>query len=193
MKHKIILLVIIVLAFILRIYRLDQVPPSLYWDEASLGYNAFSISQTLRDEHGVFLPVTNFAAFGDYKPVGYIYAIVPFIKLFGFSEIAVRMPSVIAGTLLVLVTYFLVKEKKIALFAALFVAVSPWALQMSRAGFEAARRRPDRCLRRTCSPRSSRPGCRAGSSRWRPRSWRGRGSAPGWAASRPERPPSARA
>ena len=137
MKHKIILLVIIVLAFILRIYRLDQVPPSLYWDEASLGYNAFSISQTLRDEHGVFLPVTNFAAFGDYKPVGYIYAIVPFVKVFGLSEWAVRFPSALAGTLLVLVAYFLIEKKKIALLAALFVAVSPWSLQMSRAGFEA--------------------------------------------------------
>ena len=97
MKHKIILLVIIVLAFILRIYRLDQVPPSLYWDEASLGYNAFSISQTLRDEHGVFCLLPILPLFGDYKPVGYIYAIVPFIKLFGLSEIAVRLPRPLQG------------------------------------------------------------------------------------------------
>lgn len=141
MKHKLILLAIVLFAFFLRFYRLDQVPPSLYWDEASLGYNAFSIVQTLRDEHGVFMPVSNFAAFGDYKAPGYIYAIVPFIRLFGLSEMAVRAPSALAGTLLVLVTYFLVLElgqkKRVAIIAALFVAVSPWSLQMSRAGFEA--------------------------------------------------------
>ncbi len=141
MKTKVLLGLIALFAFVLRFYQLGNNPPSLYWDEASLGYNAFSISQTLRDEHGVFLPVSNFAAFGDYKPVGYIYAIVPFIKLFGLNEIAVRLPSVLAGTFLVLVTYYLVIElinkKRVALLAALFVAISPWSLQMSRAAFEA--------------------------------------------------------
>ena len=138
---KWLLLIIIFLAAVLRLYKLDQVPPSLYWDEASLGYNAYSISQTLRDEHGNFLPISSFPAFGDYKPIGYIYAAVPFIKLFGLSEVAVRSPSALAGILLVLVTYFLVKElldnRITALLASLFVAVSPWAIQMSRGAFEA--------------------------------------------------------
>lgn len=132
---------ITLLAFLLRLYRVDQVPPSLYWDEASLGYNAYAIAQTGRDEHGVFLPHDAFAAFGDYKPVGYIYAVVPFVKILGLTETAVRLPSVIAGTLLVLISYFLVKEisrdRRWAMIAALFVAVSPWSLQMSRAAFEA--------------------------------------------------------
>lgn len=135
------IILILFLSFVLRFYHLGLVPPSLYWDEASLGYNAFSIFQTLRDEHGVFLPVSNFAAFGDYKPVGYIYALVPFIKLFGLNEIVVRLPSALAGIFLVGVSYLLVKKlsgnKKWALLTALFVAVSPWSIQMSRAAFEA--------------------------------------------------------
>lgn len=138
---KYLLPIILFLAFFLRFYKLDQVPPSLYWDEASLGYNAFAISETLHDEHGVFLPVSNFAAFGDYKPPAYIYAIVPFIKLFGLNEVSVRLPSVLAGTLLVLVSYYLVlelfKKERLGLVTALFVAISPWSLQMSRAAFEA--------------------------------------------------------
>ncbi len=141
MKQKLLLIAVVFLAAILRLYWLGLVPPALYWDEASLGYNAFSIAKTARDEHGVFLPHDSFAAFGDYKPIGYIYAVAGFVKLLGLSEISVRLPSAMAGVLLSLVTYFLVKElkfsRKTSLAAALFVAVSPWSLQMSRAGFEA--------------------------------------------------------
>ncbi len=141
MKKQILLISILLLAFVLRFYQLGKVPPSLYWDEVSLGYNAYSIATTLRDEHGVFLPHDSFAAFGDYKPIGYIYAAAPFVKIFGLTEVAVRLPSAIAGILLVLASYLLVTEltrnRKWALLTALFIAVSPWSLQMSRAAFEA--------------------------------------------------------
>ena len=105
-----VLFLIILLAFFLRIYKLGSVPPSLYWDEASLGYNAYSILKTARDEHGKFLPLTNFAAFGDYKPPGYIYAAVPSIAIFGLNEFAIRFPSAFFGTLTVFLTYFLAKK-----------------------------------------------------------------------------------
>ena len=155
MKARYLLAAIVLLAAALRLYRLDVVPPSLYWDEASLGYNAFSIATTLRDEHGVFLPVSSFAAFGDYKPPGYIYAAVPFVKILGLTELAVRLPSALAGTLLVLVTFFLAGELSFlwqsetrgrpeklrfwttGLLGSLLVTISPWAIQMSRAAFEA--------------------------------------------------------
>lgn len=137
---KIILVLIFFLALGLRLYHLDKVPPSLYWDEVSLGYNAYTISETGRDEHGVFMPLTYFAAFGDYKPPAYIYAVVPFIKLLGPTELAVRLPSALSGALLALVTFFLAKEllsRRVAFLASLFVAISPWSIQMSRAAFEA--------------------------------------------------------
>lgn len=142
MRNKIVLAVIVFLAFLLRVYRLGEVPPALYWDEASLGYNAYSIATTLHDEHGNFLPISSFPAFGDYKPPGYVYVDALAIKLFGLSEFSIRLPSALAGTLLVLVTYFLTSEllakrKKVALLATLFVAVSPWTIQMSRGAFEA--------------------------------------------------------
>lgn len=140
------LLSILALSLALRFYNLGTNPPSLYWDEASLGYNAFSISQTLRDEHGVFLPITDFAAFGDYKPPVYIYITAIFVKLIGLSEFSVRITSASSGVLLALITYFLVNElyflqrkksSKTALLSVFIVAVSPWAIQMSRAAFEA--------------------------------------------------------
>src|SRR3989344_6701054 len=93
------LTLIIVLAAILRFWHVTQTPPALYWDEVSLGYNAYSILKTARDEHGKFLPLTNFGAFGDYKPPAYIYATVPSIAVFGLNEFAVRFPSALFGTL----------------------------------------------------------------------------------------------
>jgi 4-amino-4-deoxy-L-arabinose transferase-like glycosyltransferase len=148
LKNKVLLLIVF-LAALLRFSRLGQVPVSLYWDEASLGYNAYSILRTAHDEHGNFMPITNFGAFGDYKPPLYIYAAVPSIALFGLTETAVRFPSAFAGTLTVLLAYWLAKRilqngdlspdkaEKLSLLACFFLAISPWHIQMSRAAFEA--------------------------------------------------------
>lgn len=140
-KPRLLLFLIITLAFTLRIYELGKNPSSLYWDEASLGYNAYTIATSGRDEHGEFFPPARFIAFGDYKPPGYIYASVPSILLFGLNEFSVRLPSMMAGVIMVIVTFFIVKElfKKdtIALLSSFLLAISPWSLQFSRAAFEA--------------------------------------------------------
>lgn len=143
--HKaryIILGLIVAFAFFLRTYLIQSNPPSLSWDEVSIGYNAFSILKTGKDEHGKFLPLDTFVAYGDYKPPLAIYLTVPSVALFGLNEFAVRFPSAVAGTLLVAVTYFLVMEllpdyTLIALLTSLLMAISPWHIQLSRAGFEA--------------------------------------------------------
>lgn len=146
---KTILALIIIVAALLRFYQLGQNPPSLYWDEVSLGYNAYSILKTGHDEHGQFLPLDRFVAFGDYKPPGYIYASVPFIALFGLNAFGVRFLSALAGSLTVLLTYFLVKElfsnskfktdvtELLALLSSFLLAISPWHIHMSRGAFEA--------------------------------------------------------
>lgn len=137
---------IVAFAFFLRAYRVSVNPPSISWDEASIGYNAYSILKTGKDEHGAFMPIDTFAAFGDYKPPVPIYLTVPFIALFGLTELAVRLPSVFSGTLTVLVVYFVVlelfkkQEKKnyiVALVSSVLLAISPWHIMLSRAGFEA--------------------------------------------------------
>ncbi len=136
---------IVLLAFFLRIVNVGNIPSSLSWDEVSIGYNAYSILKTRRDEHKKFLPLDAFAAYGDYKPPLTIYLTVPSIVLFGLNEFSVRLPSVLAGSLAVFLTYLLVKElfKKspvvyqLALLSAFLLAISPWHIQLSRAGFEA--------------------------------------------------------
>jgi hypothetical protein len=52
-KETILLSIILIFSFFLRIYRYNY--PPLLWDEAALGYNAYSILHTARDEYGQFL------------------------------------------------------------------------------------------------------------------------------------------
>lgn len=138
LKNKFLIL-IIVLAFALRFYKLGTIPPSLDWDETAHGYNAYSILKTQKDEYGYKLPLS-FRSFDDYKPPLYTYLVVPSVAVFGLNDFAVRFPSSALGTLAVLFTYLMVyelfKSKQIALLSALFLAISPWHLQFSRVAFE---------------------------------------------------------
>jgi len=148
MKKYVLLFLIVILAIVVRFYHLDLNPPSLSWDEASIGYNAYSIAQTLKDEHGVFLPYQYFAAFGDYKPPVSIYLTVLSVKIFGFSTWAIRFPSAFLGVLTVLLTFLLCEEMRrhfnvksltfnFSLLASFILAISPWHTLLSRADFEA--------------------------------------------------------
>ncbi len=145
MKKYLLLGIIILLATVLRFYQLGVNPPSLTWDEVAFGYNAYSIGIDGRDEFGQFFPMVYLESFGDYKPPVYAYLDVLPVKLFGLNVFAVRFPSALFGVLTVLLTYFLTKRifyssmhKEIYALAAAFVlALSPWHIMLSRAGFEA--------------------------------------------------------
>ncbi len=144
--YSLIFFAIIILSIALRFYQLGVNPPSLDWDEVSSGYNAYSILKTGADEYGSKMPLT-FRSFDDYKPPVYIYLTVPSVALFGLTELAVRLPAAFIGVVAVIALYFLTlellrnwdkKERQyIALTASLFLAISPWHLQFSRAAFEA--------------------------------------------------------
>src|SRR3989344_8918545 len=96
MVSKIVLILIITIAIFLRFWDLNVLPPSLNWDEVSLGYNAYSLLKTGQDEWGELMPLS-FRAFGDYKLPGYIYLDVPFIYMFGLNEWGVRFLSALLG------------------------------------------------------------------------------------------------
>lgn len=135
---KKILFLIIALGFLVRIVNFNY--PPLLWDEASLGYNAYSILKTARDEYGQFLPYI-FKSFGDFKPGAYVYLTLPFVATLGLNPIAVRLPSVILGSLLPLLFYLLVlklspKSKRLGLLAAALIAFNPWNIHYSRGAWE---------------------------------------------------------
>ncbi len=137
-KNHFFLIIILIIGLFLRIHKLSTLPPGLTWDEAGLGYNAYSILKTAHDEHGALLPLT-FKSFGDYKPGLYVYFAVPSIAVFGLNEFATRLPSVIAGVLAIYGIYLLTRQlfnKNIAIFSALFLAISPWHIHFSRGAWE---------------------------------------------------------
>jgi hypothetical protein len=178
---SILILLITALGFFLRFYSVSTIPPSLSWDEVSIGYNAYSILKTGKDEHGKFLPIDTFVAYGDYKPPLSIYITVPFIAMFGLNEYSVRIPVVLLSSIAIPLLYIMTSElfkkysnngkfsnekksivnnknsslflKKesiwhlnqknwefstyIGILSALLLAISPWHIQLSRAGFEA--------------------------------------------------------
>lgn len=138
-KNNIILIVIFLISLFLRLYKTDQYP-TLVWDEAALGYNAYSISTNLKDEYGQILPLI-FKSFGDYKPGLYVYLAVPFIKLFGLNELTTRLPSILIGSLIPILLYFLVKtispkSQKLALICALVATFNPYNIHYSRMAWE---------------------------------------------------------
>lgn len=145
MKRYLVLFLIVLFGGILRFTALGSVPLSLVWDEVAFGYNAYALGTDGRDEFGVFLPYTHLESFGDTKPPLYAYLDILPIKVFGVNEFAVRFPSAFFGTLTILVTYFLTRRifynsrdrEWYALSSAFILAISPWHINLSRAGFEA--------------------------------------------------------
>ena len=141
-NNKFLLLIIILLGFALRFYRLGDFPPSLNWDEVSHGYNAFSIIKTGADEWGVRFPLI-FRAFGDFKLPAYIYLTTFPVFAFGLTAFAVRFVSALAGTLAIIFIYLLTRQlfedKKFdyGLLAAFILAICPWHFFFSRAALEA--------------------------------------------------------
>jgi len=136
----IILLSIILFGGFLRFYNLSSNPPALNWDEVAIGYNAYSVLTTGKDEYGKFLPLY-FRSLDDYKRPVYIYITVGSVALFGLTDFAVRFPSAFFGTLTILLIYLIAYElfakKILALLSAFFLAITPWHIQFSHAAFEA--------------------------------------------------------
>lgn len=139
-KHSIILILILVLSLLLRGYRLDSFPP-LNPDEAAIGYNAYSLLQTGHDEHGNPWPI-HFKSFGDYKPGGYFYLVLPFVKLLGLNQLAVRIPNLILSILAILFLYKLVLlltlDFRLSLLSSFLLAITPWHIHFSRGGWESS-------------------------------------------------------
>lgn len=139
-KNLVLLSLIIAFGAFLRLWAIDKVPVSLFGDELDVGYQAYSILQTGRDYSGNFLPL-HFQSLAEWRTPLYLYSVVPTVSLFGISPFGVRLPAVMFGIIGIFFFYLLIchitKNKTLALLCALLLAISPWHIQYSRAGFEA--------------------------------------------------------
>ncbi|UCG55383.1 MAG: glycosyltransferase family 39 protein, partial [Dehalococcoidia bacterium] len=147
LNKKYLIFYILALAVILRTVSLNVYPYGMTPDEASFGYDAYSLIKTGKDQWGHTLPLV-LESFGDYKPPLYAYIAIPFISLLGFNKTAIRLPNALAGAAAVYVLYLLIKEfralydkkskdNKLGLLASFLLAISPWHVFMSRGAFEA--------------------------------------------------------
>ncbi|NCN45648.1 MAG: hypothetical protein AUK08_01610 [Candidatus Pacebacteria bacterium CG2_30_36_39] len=134
------LIAAIVVGFVIRIYKVENLPVILNRDEAALAYNAYLLKETGMDEWGRSWPLA-LESFGDYKLPGYVWSLIPVFSVFGLNDFAVRLPSVIAGTVLIYVFYLWLKELRIShnfsVLAAWLVSLLPVSIFYSRMAFEA--------------------------------------------------------
>lgn len=147
-KNYLILFLIIFIGIFFRVYKFNQVPASLNWDEVAIGWNAASIWEAKIDQYGTRWPIS-FKSYGDFKAPFLIYATAPFIGVLGMKDWVIRLPVLIFSILsiptLYVLTYeilkkFNLKSKNIiliSLLSTLLLAISPWHIRFSRGAFEA--------------------------------------------------------
>lgn len=128
-----------VLAASLHAWRIADVPHGFFVDETSIGYNAWQIVQTGRDEHGVAWPLY-FRAFGEYKNPVYVYFLAAIYEVFGLSETATRAASFATWLIGSLVMFGLFRrltnDRAVLLYAVLCLGFTPWLFTLSRISFE---------------------------------------------------------
>ena len=143
---RLILISLTLLALGLRLWRLDILPPGLYFDEAFDGWDARRIA--FEGYHPVY-----FAANNGREPL-FLYLLALSVRLFGPTAYALRLVSALAGTLTVPAVYVAARAilRPIAdhlldrtnssiiaalpaLIAAAGIVVSYWHLSLSRLAF----------------------------------------------------------
>lgn len=139
-KRNLIIIIIFLIGLFLRTYALSSIPVGLHGDEVSIGYNAYSLLKTARDQDGNFLPLS-FDQFGNFRAAGYQYVAVPFVALLDLNALSVRLPAAIFGSLTIIVLYFFLAElfqnETISLIGSFLLAILPWHINISRATSEA--------------------------------------------------------
>lgn len=146
------LIIFLLLGVVLRFYKLGQVPAGFFSDEAAVGYNAYSLLETGKDEFGKTWPFF-FTSFGEGKLPLYVYQALPSVAIFGLNEFASRFPGAFFGSLTIVVLYFFTKEVLawvlvkprdkfeqllsawLPLFSSLVLALMPWHIHFSRGVF----------------------------------------------------------
>ena len=136
-RYGIALLLILLVAAGLRLYRLPELPLGLHYDEAANGILAGEIARGIKTP--VFIP----AYTG--KEVLFFYWTALWMRLLGVTPLALRLSAALTGLATVAATTWAVYEllhghddaKWVALLTGAFLATSFWHLILSRYGFRA--------------------------------------------------------
>lgn len=126
----------------LRFWRLGDIPPGLYHDEAFNGLDALRV---LHGERPIY-----FAANRGREPF-FIYLIAVAVNLFGRTPGGLRLAAAVCGTLTIPATFLMARvwfdqqrsdrgiesNQRVALLSAAIMAITLWHVHLSRVGFRA--------------------------------------------------------
>jgi len=127
-------LVALLVGSLVRVWEFGTLPPGLNQDEASTGYDAYSLLHYGVDRNGFEYPVV-LVSWGSGMYALAAYAAMPFIALFGLSPTAVRLPFLLAGVASIPLFFVLLRDvfdRRTARIGALLLAISPWHIMASR-------------------------------------------------------------
>lgn len=139
-KYRVQILFFLIMAFAaaVRLVFFGSHPAGLNQDEASIGYEAWSVLHYGIDRNGLSVPV-HFIAWGSGQNALYAYLSMPFIALFGLNVVTTRIVNLIFSLVSVAVIYFLIskfKGRKTAFIAMALTAAAPWNIMLARWGLE---------------------------------------------------------
>lgn len=122
-------LALLIFSFFILSYKLTEIPPGINGDEASIGYNAALLSQTLHDENGRFMPLFVLTLDGvDWKQPLTIYPTALIFKVLGISYFNLRLVSVLYCLISALLLFYLLKQllsTKTAFLSLLLLLTTP--------------------------------------------------------------------
>jgi len=138
-KLEIIIFLIVFLGCLSRLLLIQIYPIGLNQDEASIGYEAYSLMKYGIDRNGQTWPI-HLIAWGSGQNALYAYLLIPFIRIFNLNTFSVRLPMALIGCLSLLIftnfTKDLTSSPKNRLLLIVLFAINPWHIMKSRWGLE---------------------------------------------------------
>ena len=137
-KENKVLVLILIIGILVRIFAFGNIPPGLNQDEASLGYDSYSLLNYGIDRNGMHNPVM-LISWGSGMNALAAYIMMPFIKIFGLNVYSVRLVNLLFGILSLFIFFLVVKKifnKEAAVVSTFLLAICPWHIMISRWALE---------------------------------------------------------
>jgi DNA-binding beta-propeller fold protein YncE/4-amino-4-deoxy-L-arabinose transferase-like glycosyltransferase len=128
----VLIVLILVVGWGARLYRIDAMPPGAFLDEAVNGLEAAEIAE--KNVH----PLWSYALSG--RPTLHLHFIALLFKISDVNLFVMRLVSIVAGLVTLVMVYLLAREafdRRVALLAMALLAVTRWHINYSRIAFEA--------------------------------------------------------
>ncbi len=139
-NHKIVFWLLLILAVVLRVWKLGIIPGGLNQDSALSALDAQALIKYGTDRLGMRYPVHFTAWTYSQQSAMLDYLLVPVFALFGVSQATMAIPSLVVSIVGMLVFYKLIKEiwgEMPALLAFFIVCFNPWHFIQSRWSLDA--------------------------------------------------------